>query len=94
LLILPILTFTGVFLSTCLQKENASADEDPPGAIFFFPLSRGKGVSKRTFGVDGEVGDCSGKSSYSIGLLKRLTSRVGYSELDSVSLIRTHNLIE
>jgi len=62
--------------------------------MFSFPLSRGNGVSKRSFGVDGAVGDCSGSSSYSIGVSKRLTGRVGYSGLDSVSLIRAHNLIE
>jgi len=84
----------GVFLSTRVEKENASADEEPPGAIFSFSLSGGNGVSMRFFGVDGVVGDCSGRSSYSIGLSKRLTGSVGYSGFDSVSLIRAHNLIE
>jgi len=37
-------------------------DEEPPGAIFFFPLSWGSGVLK---GLVGVVGDCSGRSSYS-----------------------------
>jgi len=82
----------GVFLSTRVEKEKASADEEPPGAIF--PVSGRSGISKSCFGVVGVVGDCSDKSSYSIGLSKRLTGRVGYSGLDSVSLIRAHNLIE
>jgi len=45
-----------VFLSTRVEKENASADEEPPGAICFCDLTRGSGVSKRLVGV---VGWCS-----------------------------------
>jgi hypothetical protein len=80
---------TEVFVSTRLEKENASGDEDPLGAIFFFPLSKGFGVSKGFVAV---VGDCSGNSSYSISVSKKFLGSVGYS--NSVSLIRAHNLIQ
>jgi len=52
----------GVFLSTRVEKENASADEETPGAML--PLLKGSGVSKGFVGV---VGDCSGSSLYSTG---------------------------
>jgi len=84
----------GVFLSTHVGKENASAVDEPPAAIDFFPLSRGSGESTRVDGVVSEVGDCSGRSLYSIGLSTRLTGKVGCSGLDSISLIRAHNLLE
>jgi hypothetical protein len=45
----------GVFLSTHVEKENASVEEEPPGGICFFPLSRGSGVSNGFVGV---VLDC------------------------------------
>jgi len=68
-------TLIGVFSSTHVEKENASVDKEPPGAIALFPLSKGGGVLKGFVGV---VGNCSGKSAYSLGLWKRLLDSVGY----------------